>query len=416
MKILWVTNIPFAHHNEMLGRPTGAVSGGSWLYAAYDAVKEDSNIELHVVTSSSVDCHMMKQFKNCYFHILPGGNIKSFNPTSSTNHLLCKELKNKISPDVVVIWGTESKLAYLISEIFREQPIVVYMQGVINSIYQHYYDGVPHAYIYKTVRDVIDIFNKSAQYKNFKSQTELERKILLNAKAAIIENDWCEDQCKMINTNLICFRNNLPIRAEYFNYEWRLNTIERHTIFTNAGGYPIKGHHILLQALSLVKKIYPDVRVFIPGDNYLKTYNTLKHRTGYFRWLQQIVDNNRLMENIRFTGTLTPNEMAMRIQKCNAYVMPSVCENHSSSLIEALIVGAPCISSLVGGVGTLIESNKNGIIYNPLDYVALAGNIVRLFSDDSLVLRLSDNAKNIRLSRQGDFGYEMNQIYAKLTK
>ncbi len=416
MKILWVTNVPFAHHNEMLGRSNGAVSGGSWLYAAYDAVKDNANIELHVVTSYFVKTYKKQQYGNSYFHILPGGNIKSYNPESYTNRLLCEQFKKIISPDLVVIWGTESKLGYLMSEVFRDKPIVVYMQGVIQSIYQRYYDGVPASCRYKTLRDFIDLFNKQEQYKNFKAQTKLECGILLNAKAAIVENDWCEDQCKMINLNLLFYRNNLPIRKDYFKYDWRLENIERHTIFVNAGGYPIKGHHILFQALAIVKKIYPDVKVRIPGANYISMYNSIKYKTGYFKWLMQIINKNNLLDNIEFVGILAPIEMAESIQRCNVYVMPSICENHSSSLIEAMIVGAPCVSSLVGGVGTLIDNKKNGIIYDSVDYVALAGNIVRVFSDDKLASNLSDNAKMIRPYRDGDFGKEMNQIYEELTK
>lgn len=416
MRILWVTNVPFAYHNEMLGRPNGAVGGGSWLYAAYDAVRKNTSIELHVVTSCPVERHMKQQFENSWFHILPGGNMKTYDHTSSRNRQMCEQLRAEISPDIVVIWGTESKLAYLISEVFRSMPILVYMQGVIQSIYQRYYDGVPFLCRYRTLRDIVNLFDKHAQYQNFRAQTKLEQKILHNAKAVIVENDWCEDMCKMINPDLVFFRNKLPIRADYFNYDWNIDNIERHTIFANAGGYSIKGHHILYQALVIVKKIYPDVKVYIPGNNYLKAYGDFKHRTGYFRWLQQIVDRHQLAENIEFTGVLTPAQMARYIQRCNVYVMPSVCENHSASLIEALIVGAPSVASLVGGVGTLIENKKNGIIYNSVDYMSLAGNIVRIFSDERLALTLSDNARKIRSLRQGNFGREMDLIYAELAK
>ena len=77
MRILWVTNVPFAYHNEMLGRPIVAVGGGSWLYAACDAVRKNTIIELHLVTSCPVEKQMKQQFENSWFHILPGGNMKT---------------------------------------------------------------------------------------------------------------------------------------------------------------------------------------------------------------------------------------------------------------------------------------------------------------------------------------------------
>lgn len=48
--------------------------------------------------------------------------------------------------------------------------------------------------------------------------------------------------------------------------------------------------------------------------------------------------------------------------------------------------------------------------------MSLAGNIVRIFSDERLALTLSDNARKIRSLRQGNFGREMDLIYAELAK
>ena len=96
--------------------------------------------------------------------------------------------------------------------------------------------------------------------------------------------------------------------------------------------------------------------------------------------------------------------------------MPSVMENHSSSLIEAMIVGAPCISSLVGGVADIVKHGENALLYNSTDAESLAGCIIRIFDDKNLANRLGDSARLICESRMQNFGSEMVDIYYKTKK
>ena len=145
---------------------------------------------------------------------------------------------------MVIFWGTESRFSYVAMKAMKGLPIAIYMQGVIQSIYEHYFEGIPQKYQNSTLRDVIDKLNRRSIYNTFHDQVPLEREMLCMANAVIVENDWCEDMCKSVNPKLNIFRNNLPIRHVYRSMEWSLGSIERYSIFTNAGGYPIEGHFI----------------------------------------------------------------------------------------------------------------------------------------------------------------------------
>lgn len=412
MKVLWITNILFSHHREMMGL-NDTIAGGSWLYAAYEGSLNDSNIELHIITSADVD----KVKKSCKdgntFYILPGGGARSIDVNSESNRQQIQALIDSIKPDIAVLWGTESHLAYLAVQALDSIPTAVYMQGVIRSIYDHYYDGMPTKYRNATIRDLIDSVNPHSTINEFKNQVGIERAILESADAVIVENDWCEDICKSINPKLKVFRNKLPIRDVFFQSKWSLEKMEPYSIFTNAGGYPIKGHHILLKALSIVKKQYPNFKCYIPGEQ-LSTFNSVKRRTGYTKMLEDIIHNGNLQDNIVYTGFMSSEKMVEHLCKCNVYVMPSVMENHSSSLIEAMIVGAPCISSLVGGVADIAVHSENALIYNSTDAENLAGCIIRLFNNPEMAVKLGAAAELTKESRKQNFGEEMNHIYQQM--
>ena len=415
MKVLWITNILFDHHRSMVGLDPTIVTGGSWLNAAYNESLNNQDIQLHIATSGNNKELLKSEKDGNVFYIVPGGYNSGYDINSEYNYMNWQQVKALVQPDVVVVWGTESRFSYVAMKALQGLPIVIYMQGVIQSIYEHYFDGVPQKYRYSTIRDIVDILNPNSAYNNFRNQVRIENEMLQMATGVIVENDWCEDMCKCVNPKLIVFRNNLPIRQVFRSSEWNLENIERYSIFTNAGGYPIKGHHILFQAIAIVKEVYPNIKCYVPGGK-LSVYDGFKRRTGYTKMLNQLIAKNNLQDNIIYTGRLTSEEMVEYIRKCNVYVMPSVMENHSSSLIEAMMLGAPSIGSLVGGTAAFVKHRKNALLYNCLDSRSLAGNIIRIFQDDALALKLSQNAIKIRHERKEDFGKEMNHIYTQLTK
>lgn len=413
MKILWITNILFAHHKTMMGLDASQVTGGTWLNAAYEASLAEPSLELHIATIGDVPSTRSAKKLGNTFYILPGISSRDYDISSPANLEAWKNLIERVKPDAAIVWGTETRFAYVAMKALKDVPTAIYMQGVIGSICEHYYEGVPEKYKMRTLRDLIDKHNSKSQYNMFMSQRVLENEMFKMADAVIVENDWCEDMCRNINPALKVFRNMLPIREGFYAKKWDSAKIEKHSIFTNAGGYPIKGHHILFKALAIVKKRFPDFKCYIPGEK-LSTFDSIKRRTGYMMYLSKLIKDNGLQDNIVYTGRVSSEGMADLIARCNIYVMPSIVENHSSSLIEAMIVGAPSISSLVGGTASLIVHKENGILYNSLDAESLAGNIIRLFDDDELTESIAKNSLEIRLARKQDFGKEMNKVYSSL--
>lgn len=408
-KILWVTNVLIGHHREMMGLDN-RITGGTWMHAAYVASIENKNYQLHIVTIENVPEMQIGHKDGNSFYILPGNAINQYDIKSEKNKREWQAVCEMVNPDLVVIWGTETRFAYLAMTVMQHIPMLIYMQGVMRSIVDHYYDGVPFNYRYRTIRDFADCINKQSRINTYKKQVELEERMLKMATAVIVENDWCEDVCRGINKRLMVFRNKLPIGEVFYNKRWSEDKMIPHTIFTNAGGYPIKGHHVLLKALAIVKHTYPDFKCFIPGIR-LETFNSFKRKSGYYTYLSNLIKKGGLEGNVQYVGSLSSEQMVDYLLKCNVYVMPSIVENHSSSLIESMVVGAPSVSSLVGGVADIVIHGRNGLLYNSLDAISLAGIINRLFEDNQLAKSLSSNCTAFRITRSNDFGKELISIY-----
>ena len=386
---------------------------GSWIDAAFDGLKDNPDIEIYAISVSNSNKLIKEQIGRHYAYLLPKRvycNSKRLEPW----RLLAEE----ICPDLLMIWGSEQGVALSPVMALDNIPKVVYIQGFLDNIVVNFNGGLSTWDILKSFT-LLDVFKLKwipiLKYR-YKKRADVELKVLKMSDAVILENDWCAGQIRTLVPNSKIFRSLLPIKSAFFKYDWNIANINRNTLFVNAGGLPLKGHHTLFKALSHVIKRFPDVKLRIPGNRIDCSTFTNKLRTsGYHRYLYGLLKKYKLLDNVEYLGVLPSfDDMAKECQKCNLFIMPSYVENHSSSLIEAMIVGAPCITTYVGGVQNITQNGVNALVYNPSDAVALADNIIQVLSDDQLALSLSLHAKQIREIRNVDIGEDILSIYKQV--
>jgi glycosyltransferase involved in cell wall biosynthesis len=68
---------------------------------------------------------------------------------------------------------------------------------------------------------------------------------------------------------------------------------------------------------------------------------------------------------VRFTGKLTKSEWIELSKESNYFINTTNFDNMPVSVIEAMALGFPIVSTNVGGLPNLIDQNKNGVLVNP---------------------------------------------------
>ena len=82
-------------------------------------------------------------------------------------------------------------------------------------------------------------------------------------------------------------------------------------------------------------------------------------------------------KNIEVTGWKTKDEIMKLLNKSDVFILPSLWEGLSISLLEAMALKKPCIVSNVIGNKDVIENEKNGFVCNNLeDYIKVINNIL----------------------------------------
>lgn len=418
MKILWISNIPFGPLCELAGGSNS--NSGSWLDAAYDALKNVDQLELIIVTTGFVKEIKTQKDGPHTFCLLPGGRPKNYNHKSAKNRLVWEKLYLEYKPDIIQCWGTEFSQGYLALQVMKNVPSVIYMQGVMSQIARYYTAGMSDSELIKsiTLRDIIKSDWIKRQKNDFLERSKIEACMIKLSGNVIVENQWCKAHCEAIAIGCKSYFSKLNVKSEFFEHCWTYNNMEPYSILAVAAGVPLKGLHILLKAFNLVLKKYPQAKLYVPGITS-PLVRSLKERLliyGYASFIRKLIIKCGLKDNVVFMGRINSKTMAEKMAKSNLFVLPSSIENHSSALIEAMIIGTPCISSNVGGIAEYLNHNTNGLLYRFEEFEILAFHILRIFDDRGLAEEFSKSSSSeMRMSRKSsDIQNELLSIYKEI--
>lgn len=96
-------------------------------------------------------------------------------------------------------------------------------------------------------------------------------------------------------------------------------------------------------------------------------------------------------EGVRFTGRV--NNVADYLQASDAFVLPSIAEGLSVSMLEAMASGLPAIITNVGGATDAINHMKNGWLIEPDNLADLKEALLKILGDTPLRTQLGEQAR-----------------------
>ncbi len=405
MKILWIVNTPIGPLGDIL---YGKRMGGAWMDALSSDFKKHPEQELIVATTGNIG----KPIKICEdgvtYYALPDSAPILYSENKPGNIAAWKMLLEEEKPDIIQIWGTEFTHGLCALRIADKMniPSVIYMQGYLGSIARHYFAGISYNELKSTVtvRDILKRDSIIKQQQKYENRRAGEREMLSLAGNIISENNWCDMSIAAIVPEVKSHRCPLSINSVFSEFEWKRENAEPHSIICTASGYPLKGLHMMLKALSLLKVKYPDVKLYVPGAKQVSdgSFKSFLRKRGYTKYIEKLVSRLDLEDNIVWLGQLEQRALAERYSKTSVFVLTSSIENHSSSLKEAMTVGVPSVASSVGGVPEYVHSGENGFLYRFEEYDVMAAYVAEIFENEDLSDKLSHNAKESMKYLHGD--------------
>ncbi|MTV26987.1 glycosyltransferase family 4 protein [Nitriliruptoraceae bacterium ZYF776] len=151
-----------------------------------------------------------------------------------------------------------------------------------------------------------------------------------------------------------------------------------------------KGVQTVLHAIEHVQDAVGPVRVLIAGVG------------TYSQELRRLVDELEVADRVRFTGFLEDHALRLHYAAADVAVAPSIYEPFGLVAVEAMACGTPVVVGDTGGLREIV-ADGHGLSFPPQDERQLAGRLVEVLSDPSLVDDLVERGRD-RIQQRYDWG------------
>jgi glycosyltransferase involved in cell wall biosynthesis len=150
---------------------------------------------------------------------------------------------------------------------------------------------------------------------------------------------------------------------------------------------PAKGQSILLAAAAKLIERGRNLHVSLVGDGPARAL------------FEAVAARLKLTGHVKFHGSVTQDRIRNYLERADAFVLPSFAEGVPVTLMEAMAMEIPSVSTFIGGIPELIQSGENGILVPPSDPDLLADAIEKLIADPELCARLGRAGRRTVVSR-----------------
>jgi glycosyltransferase involved in cell wall biosynthesis len=104
-------------------------------------------------------------------------------------------------------------------------------------------------------------------------------------------------------------------------------------------------------------------------------------------------------DRVRFLGGLHSSQVPERLRQADVFCVPSFAEGLPVSIMEAMAVGVPVVTTYIGGIPELAVNEETALVVPAGDAAGLANALARMLRDGELRQRLVHNARQ-RVERQ----------------
>jgi sugar transferase (PEP-CTERM/EpsH1 system associated) len=137
---------------------------------------------------------------------------------------------------------------------------------------------------------------------------------------------------------------------------------------------PEKDVETLVRATAIVAQERPDFRLNIVGDGACKPS------------LEELAAQLGLSDCIRFLGEM--HSIAELLARASVFILPSLTEGISLTLLEAMATGVPVVATNVGGNPEVVVDGETGLLVQPGSPALLANAMARVLSEPELARQM----------------------------
>lgn len=217
--------------------------------------------------------------------------------------------------------------------------------------------------------------------ERFKKSPAICKRYFGNSHANVVVSGYLHEHMKQEGYDSLLIGNNIVIEE----YKYRHRTSLKAELIWVRAFHKTYNPYMAVELIDKLAKQYPDIHLTMVGPDI----------DGCLDVSKAFCAQKGLEKNITFTGKLSKKEWTQLAQKADVFINTTNYDNQPVSVIEAMALGLPVVSTNVGGIPYLVTHNKTGLLVNPDDTSAMAKAVKKLLKDEALTGKLSESGRKL---------------------
>ena len=197
--------------------------------------------------------------------------------------------------------------------------------------------------------------------ERLKQSPKLSKSIFANAYMNVAPSQYLLDVFQKEGFKTICIPNTLKIEAYPFKHRKELSP---KLLYVRAFA-KIYNPEMAIRVLFELKKDYSDAKLCMVGPD----------RDGTLKNVKNLVKTLNLENAVEFTGVLAKDVWIKKSENYDIFINTSTIDNMPVSVIEAMALGMPVVTTNVGGLKYVVKSKESGFLVNPDDDIGMVNAI-----------------------------------------
>ena len=245
---------------------------------------------------------------------------------------------------------------------------------------QNFYYAVATAKLCRLLkRPYIPILHGGSLPQRLENSGRLAAKVFNHSETNVAPSHYFMDVFKRRGYQNLTY---IPNSVELRDYTFRARSSTRPRLLWVRAFSETYNPKLALEVLERLLVRRPDATLCMVGPD----------KDGTMKECQAIAEAKRLP--VTFTGKLSKEAWRERAAECDVFVNTTNIDNTPVSVIEAMALGLPVVSTDVGGIPYLIEDGTDALLVPAGDSASFVDRVERLCRDPELASRLASNARN----------------------
>jgi len=215
--------------------------------------------------------------------------------------------------------------------------------------------------------------------ERFKRDTKKVKLFLENAKSIVSPSLYLQDFFSKKGLSVSFIPNFITLD----NYAFLERRAVKPKLLWVRAFHQIYNPTLAIETLRIILEQYPKAELCMVGAAKDESYQAVK----------SLIEKYHLEDKVRLTGILSKSEWIELSQEYDLFINTTTIDNMPISVIEAMALGLPVVSTNVGGIPFLIGQEKEGLLFPSGDAKEMKSAIVKLIEHPIFAAELAQHAR-----------------------